>query len=321
MSKRVGIVGAGAIAKHLANRLTVMGVDVVFMFGRNSQKIFENFLDDVNLDAVFIAISTLDKGEAARDYILKCAERDIQVITCEKGSLGYHSDVVHLSKIGKLGYSATVGGGTRMLKYLRGRRQIKGTVEIHAVLNGTLNFVFDEMRGNGRSLGEACEEASRLGYAEPGATDPLSLINGELKDVLMKTCVLFNTSLSDKVIITPDGLGSFEQTAEDLEIMSETGGDLRLVISFSNHRTMKEYSCVGNSFSLNSADGWSITGAFRDIPKSSQAFSWLPVGVGNAIHLIEGDLGHGGKYTLLGPGAGHEPTTSAMIADFEECSI
>lgn len=321
MKNKVAIIGGGAIAKHLSARLESKGVNVCFSLRRNhTEPSFETLLAQEKPQVAFLAISTLDKGEAARDYILACVKAGTPVITCEKGSLAYHAKVLrpHLDKIG---YSATVGGGTRMLKYVKERHLADKKVEIHAVINGTLNFIFDEIQRGGRSLGEACKEACKLGYAEPGASDPLGLVNGELEDVRMKTCVFFNTVLATQKLATPNQLGLLEQTADDLEGLSEEGGNYRLIVSFSNHKSMKEFPRFGKQFGLHFIDGWHITGAFRQITHSSvmsQLSSWLPGGVGNAVHIIEGELGLGGKYTLSGPGAGHEPTTSAMLADFAE---
>jgi len=313
---KIIVIGNGAIAKHLSVRLKSSG-HCVYFYVRT--ELFEEVLNQEKPQAVFLTISTLDKGEAARDYILKCIAFNIPVITCEKGSLAYHANVLkpHLNQIG---FSATVGGGTRMLKYVQCRHLEDKVVEIHAVVNGTLNFILDEMRRGGRSLGEACKEAGKLGYAEPGASDPLSLINGELKDVRMKVCVLFNTVLAKQKLVTPDEFGLLELSTDDLERLNEEGGDYRLVVSFSNHKLTKEYSRFGKQFGLHFIDGWHITGEFRQITQASQ-LSWLPGGVGNAIHIIEGELGSGGKYTLSGPGAGHEPTTSAMLADFSELYV
>jgi homoserine dehydrogenase len=310
--KKISIIGAGGIAKHLQSRLKAQGHHAWLTTRRNKEE-FSGLLKSKQIQAVFIAISTLDKGEAARDYILASVKAGIPVITCEKGALAYHAEILkpHLDKIG---FSATVGGGTRMLKYVAERHLAGKQAEIHAVVNGTLNFIFDEIRRGGRSLGEAC----KLGYAEPGASDPLSLINGELRDVRMKTCVFFNTVLAAQKLVTPDHFGSLEQTADDLERLSEEGGDHRLVVSFLNHKSTREYPRYGKQFGLHFIEGWHITGAFRQITQASQLSSWLPGGVGNAVHIIEGELGSGGKYTLSGPGAGHEPTTSAMLADFEE---
>lgn len=311
--KNVAIVGAGAIAKRLRERLEAERHHVCFSVRRDHNgPSFEELLDEHKPDAVFIAISTLDKGEAARDYILKTLSQCFKVITCEKGALAYFGEMLwgHLSQIG---FSAAVGGGTRMLQYIKARRPNGQQTEIHAVLNGTLNFVFDEMR-RGRALGEACGEASRLGYAEPGADGPLSLINGELVDVTRKTCVFFNTTLAYQEFLTPDALGQFCLNGQQIERLSKAGGDCRLVVSFSNSESTDTYEFVGESFGVK-VGNWNVSGGFRKVANLSE-FNWLPGGVGNAVHIIEGELGAGGKYTLSGPGAGVEPTTSAMLSDF-----
>ena len=309
--KRVGIIGAGKIATHLAARLRSKEHEVCFLLGRSMvQRPLNQVLEEVNPDAVFLAISTRDTGEAARDYILACLDAGVPVITCEKGALAYHAELLK-PHINCIGYSASVGGGTMLLRYLQGRHLTDEPVEIHAVLNGSLNFIFDAL-GRGRSLGEACEEARRLEIIEPGATDPLAIINGELKDVSMKACVLFNTSLVREQCISPDQFVPPVLTEEDLRELSEEEPGYRLLIHFSNQSPMKDPDLEKHVWS-SEINRWHITGAFR-----RSASSWVPRGKGNAIHIIEGRLGGGGIYTLSGPGAGLEPTTSAMLADFKE---
>jgi homoserine dehydrogenase len=310
--EKVIIVGGGRIGKHLGTRLVSRGVDVLFTGRTHAGAPFARLLQEEQPQAVFVCISTLDQGEAARDYILASVRAGISVITCEKGALAYHAVALkpHLNNIGS---SATVGGGTRMLKYLSGRRLGSKKVEIHAVLNGTLNFIFDEVGRGGRTLGEACEEALRLGYAEPGASDPLSLINGELKDIAMKVRVLFNTVLATGALVVPTDFRFPEVTEDRLQLLGEEGKDYRFTISFTNYKPPKEY--------MHFAGEWYFSAGFRQVNRMPHLATWLPGGVGNALHIIEGELGSGGKYTLSGPGAGHEPTTSAMLADFEElCS-
>ena len=315
--KKVAIIGGGAIAKRLQARLEVEGEKVCFSLRRNHAGLsFGKLLAKHKPRAVFVAISTLDQGEAERDYLIASVETGIPAITCAKGALSHHAKTLK-PYLEKIGFSAAVGGGTRMLHYLKGRHPNNQSMQIHVVLNGTLNFVFDEMHRGGRTLGEACGEAAKLGYAEPGATDPLSLINGELTDVARKTCVIFNTALSHREFLTPNMLGSFRQTSQGIRKLSEKGGDCRLVVSFSNRRFSTSPVFFGKGFKAKT-EGWNISGGFRQVGNLSEFTSWLPGGVGNAIHIIEGELGKGGKYTLSGPGAGAEPTTTAMLQDYHE---
>ena len=312
--KKVAVVGTGSIGSHLIERLRNESVEVCFVRSSKSGNQFplDRLLDDERPDAVFLAIPTKDSGEVARDYILECVTKGVPIITCEKGSLAYHADALR-RYLHLIGYSATVGGGTQMLKYLQDRRLHAGPVEIQAVINGTLNFVFSELQ-NGRSLDEAYQEALRLGYAEPGAKDPRSLINGELGDVVMKTCVMLNVGFSVEKPITPKGIFFYPVDEGGLEVLATEGADYRFVVSFSNSSVPKRgYHSPIPIFTIENWSGWNVVGGFKQITASQ---NWLPSGVSNAVHITEGKLGAGGKYTLSGPGAGAEPTTSAMLADF-----
>jgi len=336
----IGIIGAGGIGKRLRERLQEMNLKVTFVLrrehfeyrglqylrgGRSLEALLAEFESAIP-ETMCIAMSTTDKGAEARDYIQACLNAGIEVITCEKGSLAYHA--AELAKYlpsspsyrhrQKLAYTAAVGGGTQMLKMLHDRHLHTRKAEVHGVINGTCNYIFDEVARGGRTLGEACNEAARLGYAEPGARDPLSLINGELRDVVMKTCVLFNTTFAEDEYLTPDTLGNFELSAEQIEELSAKAASHRLVVSFSNRKHKREHRFFNGHFRAQVGD-WSVEGGFRNTYADNELLSWLPGGVGNAIHVVEGELGSGGKYTLTGPGAGHEPTTTAMLNDlFDE---
>ncbi len=306
IKKKVGIIGTGGIAQYLKGRLEKHGIEVCFNFGRGGKNQFSELMANNKPDAVFLTISTLDKGEAARDYILDCVEHDIPIITCEKGSLSYHADMLK-PYISLIGFSAAVGGGTLMLPYAAMRPlSYVDDFTIQAVLNGTLNYVFDEF-GNGVPLGQACEQALNLGYAEPGSDNPVDLINGELKDVSMKVCVYFNTILGRNVFLNPDKLGILKFLPADVRLLSEEGVDYRMAASFSKQRNSIKH--LGKSLE-HEIEAWHITAGFRPVS------SWMPNGVGNALYITEGDLGSGGQYSLQGPGAGHEPTTTAMLSDF-----
>ncbi|MFM2414310.1 MAG: hypothetical protein RI911_3 [Candidatus Parcubacteria bacterium] len=324
------ILGKGTIGSTLATRVREIGHSVVQISrtsyvndaGVMSEYTYSGlmkFCDDTGFakpDILFIAIPTLDTGETAAAYIQEAHEHKVHVITCEKGSLSYHADSLLTLpwRDTTLSYTASVGGGTMMLQYMNLRVPTSRLITFEAVINGTCNFIFNQVAHSGRTLGEACDEAARLGYAEPGARDPLSLINGELKDVRMKTCVLFNTALANKLYITPRDLGTLALNETTLDDLSRRSSTVRLVVQCSNIEQSKIAEYAGCQF-VTSVDGWSIQGGFRDLQKDPELLRWLPGGVGNAIHITEGKLGSGGKYTLTGPGAGAEATTSVMLND------
>jgi homoserine dehydrogenase len=66
---------------------------------------------------------------------------------------------------GRLGYSATVGGSAPMIEMARRARDRGPVMEIAGVLNGTVNFLLDEM-ARGSSFDAALVRAQRAGLAE-----------------------------------------------------------------------------------------------------------------------------------------------------------
>ena len=69
-------------------------------------------------------------------------------------------------------YSASVGGGAPIIESLQravAQHRIKG---FSGVLNGTSNFVIDQVE-SGKSFDAAMDEARRLGFAEPDSTADL----------------------------------------------------------------------------------------------------------------------------------------------------
>jgi len=301
-TKKVVIVGEGKIGKYLAGRLTALGFDICFFTRKSGDlKKFEQFLGRVNPLAVFLTISTKDKGESALGYIQASIVCSIPVITCEKGALSYHFKDLQ-SDLCWIGYSAAVGGGTKILEYVQGRFWDDQNVEIYAVLNGSLNFFFEYI-AKGKTCEQAFKKALDLKIAEPGAKDPLSFVNGERRDLFMKGAVLYNLVLSNGSFITPDVFKVPDWDEAYLKKFTEGSDHYRFIVSFLNDKKKD-------------INGWSVSVAPRKI-SGNPFYSWLPSGVHNAVHIIEGENGDGDYFTLSGPGAGLQPTTSAMLADFK----
>ncbi|MDD5547843.1 MAG: hypothetical protein PHN74_03045 [Candidatus Pacebacteria bacterium] len=326
MVMTVGVIGAGNIGEHLIReKLAKMSVDVRFIM--KDDGIYKNMTEKVGelhgwrcwhsittVDVVFLAIPTLDDGKIASEYMDFFLSRGIRVITCEKGAMSNYFDQVAQWR-DMIGYSAAVGGGTRLLKHLK--LQISSdTEEIHAVLNGTLNFIFSEI-SLGRSFGEVVEEARRLRCVEPGAKDPLEIINKEAAlDIPMKTAILLN-------VLDFGGRISFAQARniqvkkvkeEELNQLLKQADKFRYIVSVakSNH----EEPCIGGfKYKIGS---WNVSGGFKKIESNSLYNDLVINGVNNAFVVSEGKYGKSGRYRFIGPGAEPEPTTSAMMKDFAD---
>lgn len=323
----IGIIGTGNIGKELKKKAIENGWNVAFTM--NSKAIYDSkghvtFIG-INepeylkwfqsTDLNFLAIPTLDEGKTARKY-LETAIRT-PMVTCEKGALGnlplfYNGEKISESvlvsclKNGRIGYSACVGGGTGMLFYLKSKVTPEFSGEIHAVINGTNNFILHGLSQR-RSLEAMTDEAIKSGYAEPGGTSPYEIIKSEAEeDVPMKTAILFNeTGLSDKLLRASD-IKINSLSNNQLENIVDWAKNLRYVVSITQNKTEDGISVFSHKI-----DKWYIEAGFRPIDMNPYGNLVVP-GVNNCLYI---DNGKNGAYTLNGPGAGSSPTAEVMIED------
>lgn len=316
---RIGIIGAGNIGSEIYKRVKLLSWDVncivdidgIYKELPKKEKIGE--LTELKkyikgLDILFLAIPTFDDGKTAFNYIQTSLDEGVPIVTCEKGALSnYFSELELDVNKHKIGYSATVGGGSRLLRYLQ-ERVGPNVEEIHAVVNGTLNYIFDQI-SKGRSLGEVVNETQTLGYAEPGTTNPLEVINKEATgDVPMKTSILFNVcNLVEKRIKASEIIVHPIKSSE-LKKLVEEAINRRYIVSITRYDN-KEEVIGGFKSKLNE---WYISAGFKNINKNPLFRELIPSGVNNAILISEGQYGN---YILSGPGAGAGPTANSMIID------
>ena len=318
MKIKIGLIGYGKIGKEVGKRALQRGwtvpviVEISGVYNSSmKQKIAEpsGWLDcfqKENVDIAVLCIPTLDEGTTAYNYIKNLVEKGIPIVSSEKGAIGNYFPELK-PWMDKIGYSATVGGGTRLLHWLK-ERVTPNTKEIHLIINGTLNYIFDGL-SRGRVLDEVVEETKKLGYAEPGAQEPIEVINTEaVKDIPMKTSALINIC----------GLG--EIRAREIKVQNITEKDLgnlvreatfrRYIISITRGEN-KEDVIGGFKFKINN---WYVSGGFKNRIHNPLFLQLIPPGVNNAALIY----GPNGTYILTGPGAGATPTVlGGIMPDIE----
>lgn len=312
MKARIGLIGYGAIGQEVERRVLQRGWTIPVIARTSGIYDAEGIkIDELSYwlehfaktDAAVLCIPTYDDGALAFSYIRSLVGNGIPVVTCEKGALGnYFPELKPWISNNSIGYSAVVGGGTRLLHWSRGRLSPE-TEEIHLVINGTLNYIFDGL-SQGKALEEVVEEAVELGYAEPGAQEPVGMISTEAgSDVPMKTSVFINVC----------GLG--EVRAKEIEVHDigeealrelVSGAALRRYIVSITREEKHEDALGGFRFKT---DDWYISAGFKDRTHNPLFPQLIPPGVNN-VALISGPAG---VYTLTGPGAGPTPTVLGGI--------
>jgi homoserine dehydrogenase len=236
----------------------------------------------------------------------------VPVITCEKGALSnYYAELEGAVRSHRIGYSASVGGGSGLLGYLQ-ERMGPGVREVHAIVNGTLNYILEGL-SRGRNLDEVVEETKILGYAEPRAKHPLEVFNKEgAGDVPMKASIQVNLSNLTKDKMRAKDVKVQMIGPDQLERLVKEAASRRYVVSITRDANDEEDVIWGFRHRI---ENWHISGGFRRIEDNPLLRELVPSGVNNAILVSEGFGRH--DPPLWGPGAGAGPTAGAMMIDAE----
>lgn len=339
----VAVIGSGNVGKELIRQLGQRGHSVVAIATRRSvlfptyraqpvkfheiaespEEILRRLVPIFDhIDVGMLAIGNGNKGADELAYMRTFAAGEKPIVTCAKAAHAYHFDEV--SNLGvPVGRRATVGGGTDMLEMLRRRHLANENVIIHAVLNGTLNFVWSTIQQGG-SLATAIAQAKALGYAEPNGGSDIDILNGELHDVAMKAAILHNVALSYPSMshMNAKDVRINELTSKDIGRLTSRNARYRFIITFSS---IPDYDAVPKDSpgAVHASCGrWTISGGFHNVMAESPFYDWLLQvdGVNNGF-IIHSPTSEDVGYSLTGPGAGPLVTARAVIRDLEELPL
>ncbi len=246
-------------------------------------------LDD---DAIQIVIEAIGGEQPALEYITAAVERGKHVVTANKEVMAKHGprllSLAHERGVDIL-YEASVGGGIPLIAPLKRDLLANELTNIHAIVNGTTNYILTRMSKEGCDFGVALAAAQDLGYAEP---DPTNDVEGI--DAAYKLAIL--ASLAFRSEVHPDQVyreGITKLTARDFRYAQELGYAIKLL-------------AIGRR-----SDGGLEARVHPAFIPADAPLAKVD-GVFNAVQL-EGDLL--GAVLFQGRGAGSLPTTSAVVAD------
>lgn len=286
--------GLGSVGQATHRQLQLRGCQTESFTSKDPRDTFKKRL--AGIDGVFLAISNRKRGEIASQYILDALDEGVPVATAEKGALAYHFEQLR-PFIDRIGFSPTVGGGSGMLELLR--HPHLPLIRLTGVINGTCNFLFAE---DGDPL-DILRRAHALGLPEPGAAGLAETVNAEIKDIILKLCILFNLSGVYDECLVPDDLSEVLFAEEEI-LRLLLAKKYRLVVSISPHVPRREPLGIHGK-----KGSWSIWAEFVDI--GSVDFQ-LPNGTDNVLVCTDCS---GDTMMARGPGAGPDVTAAALIAD------
>ena len=246
---------------------------------------------------VDVVVEVMGGEDPALDYILKGISLGKHVVTANKEVMARHGpDILTLAR--KKGvhvlYEASVGGGTPIIAPLLRDLVANDVIAIHAIINGTTNFILTKMAQDGVDFGVALREAQELGYAE---ADPANDVEGN--DAAYKLAILSTIAFRARVRDTDvhrEGITRLK--ARDFVYARELGYAIKLMAI------------------ARKQDG-RLQVRVHPVFVPADVLIANVDGVLNAVE-IETDLA--GRVLFHGRGAGSLPTTSALVADIVDIS-
>lgn len=231
--------------------------------------------------------SNFKDGEPGMSNIKKALATGKHVVTVNKGPLALAMPaLLELARHKKLHlhFTGAVGGGTPYLSFASKCLPGERIREIYGILNGTTNYILTRMEEESASFQQALKQAQEKGYAETDPTNDIEGFDTAAKIVILANWVLNQRKSIDDLKIT----GITKITPESLKRTRSAGSRIKLIgrISESSATVRPE------------------------------EVSWKdPVCVPDTLNAVTFSTEHAGNMTLIGPGAGGEQTSSAIIRD------
>ena len=245
---------------------------------------------------VDIVVELIGGIEPAKSLVLDAIGHRKHVVTANKALLAAHGNEIFAAaqKAGVMvAFEAAVAGGIPIIKALREGLTANRIEWIAGIINGTSNFILSEMRATGASFGDVLAEAQKRGYAEADPTFDIEGIDAAHKLTIM-SAIAFGVPMQFDKAYTE---GISRLTREDIRYAEELGYRIKLL------GITRRASGAGR-------DGIELRVHPTLVPETR-----LIANVEGAMNAVLVKADAVGPTLYYGPGAGAEPTASAVIAD------
>jgi homoserine dehydrogenase len=240
---------------------------------------------------VDLVVEVMGGEHPALDYIQRAITTGKGVVTANKLLIAKHGPALVEQAIKSrvdLAFEASVGGGIPIIRTLREALASDSVASVHAILNGTCNYILTRMR-EGLSFATALEQAQQLGYAE---ADPTLDVDGHdaAQKLVVMSMLAFGASVNAADIMV-EGIRGIEEI--DLQFADRFGYRIKhLGIGYDRGEQIElrvHPSLVAKNSVLANVDGV-LNGVFVE---------------GRAL----------GPCLLVGRGAGDMPPAVSVVAD------
>ncbi len=297
---RILLEDAEALASRTGARLELTGIAVRNLEAKRDvelpQELFTTDADSLVKDADLV-VELMGGIEPARSLILSALRNGACVVTGNKALLAQDGATLHeeADRAGvQLSYEAAVAGAIPILRPIRDSLSGDRITRVLGIVNGTTNFILDQMDSTGAQFADALAEAQRLGYAE---ADPTADVEGH--DAASKAAILAALSFHTRFALEDvycEGISSV--SAADIAAAKDAGFVIKL-LAIAEKLTDEQ----GNA-------GVSVRVHPTLLPRDH------PLGaVRGAFNAVFVEAENAGELMFYGQGAGGTPTASAVLGD------
>ncbi len=231
---RIGLLGFGVVGRGVYEitkdrddmQVTkVLCLEDISLPDAEAVKDFKEILNDDTIDTVVEAMGGL---HPAYDFVRAAMEAGKNVVTSNKALVcTFYDELLPLaqSKGLKFRCTAAVGGGIGWLSELERARRVQTIESIGGIMNGTCNYILDNMTRKGADYADVLKEAQRLGYAEANPSTDVDGIDTWHKCILSSN-IAFGVSL-DKETVPVAGIRNI--TAADVDNFKAHGLTCKLI--------------------------------------------------------------------------------------------
>lgn len=251
-------------------------------------------------DSVSVVAQLIGGIEPAKSITLRLLESGKDVVTANKALLAAHGPELfdRARELGRsIAFEASVAGGIPIIANVSQCLSANQITSMHAILNGTSNFIISKMDLEGADYNEVLKTAQELGLAE---ADPAMDVDGT--DAAQKLAILAHLSFGARVHwsdIPKRGIDDIQ--ACDMAFAKQMGYRVKLIAYaklVDDHNGIQ--LCVGPM----------LIKAGKPLAEVRANYNAVSV-VGDAV----------GPVFFHGQGAGQMPTASAVVADIIDTAV
>ena len=231
---KIGLLGFGVVGRGVyeitENRddmqvAKVLCLEDVHLPDAEAVRDIRAIVEDDSIDTVVEAMGGL---HPAYDFVRAAIEAGKNVVTSNKALVcTFYDELLPLVKEKGVLFrcTAAVGGGIGWLSELERARRVQSIREVGGIMNGTCNYILDNMTRQGLNYDDVLKQAQALGYAEANPSTDVDGIDTWHK-VILSSNIAFGVSL-DKQTVPVAGIRSIK--AEDVENFKAHGLVCKLI--------------------------------------------------------------------------------------------